>query len=62
MSHSLKGLLISTDLLQLFPGATSERESYLTHDKQFELTCFLRGELSWVHYSVAVVPVHKDYN
>lgn len=39
----LKWLLISTDWLLPFPGTTSERQSHSTHDKQLELTCFLRG-------------------
>lgn len=39
----LKWLLISTDWSLPFPGTTSERQSHSTHDKQLELTCFLRG-------------------
>lgn len=43
----LKWLLISADWSLLFPGTTSERQSHSTHDKQLELTCFLRVGGVW---------------
>lgn len=41
--YPLKWVLISTDWLPLPVRTRRERQSHLTHDKQLELTCFVRG-------------------